>query len=105
VRAWFALRPGAEQTKRARDTYHAIYKETKPLRKLRFRAAMLFQKRFYYTLDTALRHETAGKPAVPYKPGRNGRTAAQASADKNATARKPKTAPKHPSASGGKKNR
>ncbi len=44
------LRPGAEQTKRARDTYHAIYKETKPLRRLRFRAAMLFQKRFYYTL-------------------------------------------------------
>jgi len=51
------LRPGAEQTKRAKETYHAILKETKPLRKLRYLTALLFQRRFYTTLDTALKHE------------------------------------------------
>jgi hypothetical protein len=51
------LRPGTEQTKKARETYHAIYKETKPLRKLRFQFALLFTGRFYTTLDTVLQHE------------------------------------------------
>jgi len=51
------LRPGAEQTRKARETYHAIYKETKPLRKLRYLIAMLTAKRFYTTLDTVLKHE------------------------------------------------
>lgn len=51
------LRPGAEQTGKARDTYHAIYKESKPIRKLRFLAALITARRFYTTLDTVLAHE------------------------------------------------
>ncbi|MBN1776713.1 MAG: hypothetical protein JW811_01200 [Clostridiales bacterium] len=51
------LRPGAEQTRKAREIYRAIYQETNPLRKLRFLTALLVAKRFYTTLDTVLKHE------------------------------------------------
>ncbi|MFH1879518.1 MAG: transglutaminase-like domain-containing protein, partial [Bacillota bacterium] len=51
------LRPGAEQTKKARETYRAIYQETKWLRKLRFLTSLLVSPRFYATLDTVMTHE------------------------------------------------
>ena len=51
------LRPGAEQTNKARETYHAIFRESKPLRKLRFLTALLLDRRFYAALDTELAHE------------------------------------------------
>ncbi|MBE0601973.1 MAG: transglutaminase domain-containing protein [Firmicutes bacterium] len=57
------LQPGVAQTGKARDTYREIYKESKPLRKLRFLAALLTAKRFYTTLDTVLSHE---EPQSPY---------------------------------------
>ena len=51
------LKPGIEQTRKAREIYHAVYQETKALRKLRFLASMLVSKKFYATLDTLLKHE------------------------------------------------
>ena len=55
------LRPGVEQTNKARDTYQAIFKQTKPLRKARFLMDLLISARFYTALDTALEHEEPGK--------------------------------------------
>ncbi len=51
------LIPGPDQTRRAKDTYHAILKETKPLRKIRFLLALILSTRFYANLDTAMKHE------------------------------------------------
>jgi len=58
------LVPGPEQTRKAKDTYYAIFKETKLLRKVRFLFAMMFSARFYGSLDTIMKHEdpTAGYP-------------------------------------------
>lgn len=55
------LVPGKEQTRKARETFRAIYQESRPLRKARFLLALLYAKRFYATLDTVLEHE-APKP-------------------------------------------
>jgi hypothetical protein len=50
-------RPGAEQTRKARETYHAILKETKPMRRLHYLTDLMIKPRFYTALDTALQHE------------------------------------------------
>ena len=57
------LIPGPDQTRKAKETYHAIFKETKPLRKLRFLFALMISTRFYTSLDTAMKYE---EPEAPY---------------------------------------
>ena len=57
------LIPGPDQTRKAKETYHAIFKETKPLRKLRFLFALMISAHFYTSLDTAMKHE---EPEAPY---------------------------------------
>ena len=85
------LQPGPQQTEKARETYHAIYQETKPLRKLRFLIALLVSKRFYTALDTALTHEEP-KPLYRWNP-RSLKTLRQKPEDQSAAAqRKTKTA-------------
>ena len=61
------LMPGTEQTRKARETYHAIYQETKPLRKARFLLSLLWNKRFYTALDTVLEPENP-KPLYAWNP-------------------------------------
>ena len=102
------LRPGPEQTKRARETYHAIYKETKPLRKLRFLIALLFTGRFYTSLDTVLKHEEP-KELNPWKApfNRKGKQAAQrkTKGGKNAPRKVKPAVPKLKRRGSGRKNR
>jgi hypothetical protein len=102
------LRPGAEQTRKARETYRAIYKETKLPRKLRFLTALLFARRFYDTLDTALKHE---EPKALYawsgpNPRRKIQTAARTSGrGKNTPRKSGPSAPKVKPRGGGKRKR
>lgn len=102
------LRPGAEQTRKARETYHAIFKETKLLRKARFLTALMFSRHFYAALDTALKHE---EPQALYAWGvQNLRRKRQASQQKkaggqNAMRKSKSSAPKVKPRGGGSRKR
>ncbi len=102
------LRPGTEQTRKARETYQAVYKETKLFRKLRFLTELMFSRHFYAALDTALKHE---EPQALYAWGAQAlRRKKQAAAQKNAggqnALRKTKSsAPKVKPRGGGKRKR
>ena len=89
------LRPGSEQTRKAKEIYHEIFKETKPLRKLRFVFALLVTHRFYTMLDTALSHEEPKKLYAwnPKALRRRKQTPRQKQGGKSNSLRKTKSAP------------
>ncbi|MEG1775959.1 MAG: transglutaminase-like domain-containing protein, partial [Clostridia bacterium] len=73
------MKPGAEQTARAKETFMRIYKTQKPMTKLLFLFTVGFDKRCYTSLNTVVEHTTP-EPSYSY----TSKVAAQKGAKKRA---------------------
>ncbi len=86
------MKPSAEHTQRARDTYRAVFRGSQPLRKLRFLLAAAFDPRFYRALDTPAPHDKPPKPPT-FKPKKVTKVSAQAFSRQGAAPKRPQATP------------